>query len=111
MLKKGLKWIGIIVGGLVGLLALAVVVLYFVGGTKVNEKYEVPVETISIPTDADAVQRGEHLAIIYICTRCHTANLGGELSFVVPGVENFPLLKRRGSERVDRLSQEPAASG
>jgi mono/diheme cytochrome c family protein len=90
MLKKVLKWIGIIMGGLVGLLALVFVVLYFIGGAKVNKKYEVPVETISIPTDAAAVQRGEHLATIYICTRCHTENLGGELSFVVPGMVSIP---------------------
>jgi mono/diheme cytochrome c family protein len=90
MLKKVLKWIGIIMGGLVGLLALVFVVLYFIGGAKVNKKYEVPVETISIPTDAAAVQRGEHLATIYICTRCHTENLGGDLSFVVPGMVSIP---------------------
>jgi mono/diheme cytochrome c family protein len=90
MLKKVLKWIGIIVGGLVGLLALAFVVLYFIGGVKVNKKYEVRVETVSIPTDADAVQRGKHIATIYICTRCHTENLGGQLSFVVPGMVSIP---------------------
>lgn len=89
-LKKTLKWIGIVLGGLVGLLALAFVVLYFIGGAKANKKYEIPVETISIPTDADAIQRGEHIAAISLCTSCHTGSLGGELSFVVPGMLSIP---------------------
>ena len=85
-MKKTFKWIGIGLGGLVGVLALALGGLYFIGTAKVNKQYDVPVETISIPTDAQSIQRGEHLATIYICIRCHTGNLGGELSFEVPGM-------------------------
>jgi mono/diheme cytochrome c family protein len=90
MMRKILKWTGIVLVGLIGLLALAFVVLYVVGGAKVNKKYDVPVEAIFIPGDAEAVQRGEHIATIYICTRCHTENLSGELSFVVPGMVSIP---------------------
>ena len=43
-----LKWTGIILGGL---LVLAAVASYFAGGAKWTKKYEVPVETVSIPTD------------------------------------------------------------
>ena len=90
MLKKVLKWIGIILGGLLGLLAIALVVLFVVGGAKANKKYEIPVETVYIPTDAEAIQRGEHIATIYICTSCHTENLSGELYFAVPGMLSIP---------------------
>ena len=90
MLKKGLKWIGIILGGLVGLLLLAFVVLYSIGTMKVNQTYEVPVETIPIPTDAVAIQRGEHLATINLCKRCHIENLAGQLYFVAPGLLSIP---------------------
>jgi len=90
MLKKVLKWIGIILGGLIGLLVLAFIVLYFVGSSKANKTHDIPVETVSIPADAEAIQRGEHLATIYICTSCHTKNLGGELSFAVPGMLSIP---------------------
>ena len=90
MLKKVLKWVGIVLGSLVGLLALAFVLLLAVGGAKANKKYEIPVETVSVPTDAEAVQRGEHIATIFICTRCHTENLGGELYFAVPGMLTLP---------------------
>lgn len=90
MSKKVLKWIGFIVGGLVGLLVLVLAVLYFIGTAKVNKTYDVPVETISIPTDAAAVQRGEHLATIFICTRCHVENMAGKVDFTVPGMLTVP---------------------
>ena len=89
-MRKIFKWTGIVLGGLVGLLALALVVLYIVGGAKAIKKYNVPVEANTIPTDAEAVQRGEHIATIYICTRCHTENLSGEISFIVPGMVSIP---------------------
>jgi mono/diheme cytochrome c family protein len=90
MLKTGLKWIGIILGGLVGLLVVVLVVLYFIGTAKVNKTYEVPVETLSIPTDAAALQRGEHLATILICTRCHVENMAGKVDFAIPGMLTIP---------------------
>jgi mono/diheme cytochrome c family protein len=90
MVKKVLKWIGIVLGGLLGLLALAAVVLYLLGTAKLNKTYDVPVEAVTIPTDAQAVERGKHLATIFICTRCHTENLGGEVYFTVPGLLTIP---------------------
>ena len=66
-MRKIFKWIGIVLGGLVGLLALALIILFVVGGAKANKKYDIPGEAISIPTDAEAIQRGEHIATIYIC--------------------------------------------
>jgi mono/diheme cytochrome c family protein len=90
MFKKVLKWIGIVLGGLVGLLVLVLVVLYLLGTAKLNKKYEVPVEAVSVPTDAQVVQRGEHIATIFLCMRCHTENLGGEVYFDVPGMLSIP---------------------
>jgi mono/diheme cytochrome c family protein len=90
MLKKVLKWIGITLGGLIGLLVLAIVALYLLGSAKLNKKYEIPVAAISIPADAQAVERGRHLATIFMCTRCHTENLGGEVYFDVPGMVSIP---------------------
>ena len=59
-MRKLFKWIGITLGGLLGLLVLTAIVLYFVGGAKLSKKYDVPVQTVSIPTDAVALQPGEH---------------------------------------------------
>ena len=89
-LGKIFKWIGIVLGGLIGLLALALVVFYFLGTARLNKKYVVPVESITVPTDAQAVERGKHLATIFICTRCHSDNLGGQVTFTIPGMLNIP---------------------
>jgi mono/diheme cytochrome c family protein len=90
MIRKPLKWVGIGLGGLIGLLAVAFVALLVIGGAQANKTYDIPVETISIPTDEAAIQRGEHLATIFICTDCHTQNLSGELSFEIPGMLTIP---------------------
>src|SRR6266487_4923556 len=80
-MRKALKRIGIVLGGLVGLLVLVGVVLYIVGGVKWNRihgNYDVPVETIPIPTGQAAIARGEHIATISMCRMCHTEALSGQ---------------------------------
>jgi cytochrome c553 len=89
--RKGLKWIGIVFGSLVGLLVLALGVVYLLGEAKLNKKYELSVESITVSTDAQAVQRGEHLATaILLCTRCHGENLAGQVYFDEPGLLTIP---------------------
>jgi mono/diheme cytochrome c family protein len=90
MVKKILKWIGIVLGGLVGLLALALVVLYIIGTARLNKKYDVSVEAVPVPSDAASIQRGEHLATIFMCSDCHTGNMGGQVFYTVPGMLSIP---------------------
>ena len=88
MIRKILKWIGIVMGSLIGLLVVAFVVLYVIGTVKWNRlhgTYEVPVETVSIPTDQASIARGEHIATIRMCRSCHTETLSGQ-SDSVPGL-------------------------
>lgn len=89
MIRKILKWTGIVLGSLIGLLVLAFVVLYVIGTVKWNsirgKEYEVPVEPITIPTDQASIARGEHIATIRMCKDCHTENWGGQ-SDSVPGL-------------------------
>lgn len=89
-MRKLFKWVGIILGGLLGLLMLTVVVLYFVGGAKLSKRYDVSVQTVSVPTAGDAVQRGEHLATILICKDCHGDDLSGKVEFEIPGMLTIP---------------------
>jgi cytochrome c553 len=80
-MRKALKRIGMVLGGLVGLLVLAGVVLYIVGGVKWNRihgNYDVPIETIPVPADQAAIARGEHVATIRMCRMCHTEALSGQ---------------------------------
>jgi mono/diheme cytochrome c family protein len=81
MIRKIFKWIGIVLGSLIGLLVLAFAVLYIIGSVKWNRlhgKYDVPVETITIPTDQASIARGEHIATIRMCRECHMDNLSGQ---------------------------------
>ena len=72
-----LKWFGIMVGAAVGLLVLAVGGIYIVTNARINKTYEIVVETVRIPGDAEAIALGEHLSVIRGCTDCHYDNLAG----------------------------------
>ncbi|MGE5265175.1 MAG: c-type cytochrome [Acidobacteriota bacterium] len=77
-MKKILKWTAIAFVVLISLTLAASVALYSIGMEKLTRSYSnIPVEQVKIPTDADAIARGKHIATIWACTRCHGNNLGG----------------------------------
>lgn len=84
-MRTTLKWIGIAVGALVGLLLLAVLGMNIAGTARHNRVYDVEPESIIIPTDEDSVERGRHLAQV-VCAECHGEDLGGTLFVDEPGV-------------------------
>lgn len=78
-MKRVLKWVGIALAGLVGLLVLASVVLYIVGSNRLNKTYEIHLETIAIPTGEAAIARGQHLVeALTFCRGCHGDELEGK---------------------------------
>jgi mono/diheme cytochrome c family protein len=76
---KIVKWLGFGLGGLIGLLAILVFVLNLVGSNRIQNAPEVAVQSVPIPTDAEALARGEHLARILGCVSCHGGNLAGQV--------------------------------
>jgi len=74
---KVLKWIGIVLGGLIGLVLLAALGLYAKTRLDFGKKYQVQVESIAVPTDAASIERGKHLATM-MCMECHQADMGGD---------------------------------
>ena len=80
-MKRVLKWVGISIGGLVGLLVVLVVVLIVLGTTlRLNKTYDIEVAAIPIPTDAESIARGRHIAESYgLCVECHGDDLGGDI--------------------------------
>ena len=75
---KFIKWTAIVFGGLFVLIAITGLILYPVGMKKLSQTYpNLTVKTINIPTDADAIARGKHVATIWACTRCHGEDLSG----------------------------------
>ncbi|MBI4340249.1 MAG: cytochrome c, partial [Chloroflexi bacterium] len=81
-MRKVLKWLGIVLGSLLGLIIVAAVVLFLVGGSRVNRSYALQVEPVAIPSDVASIQRGQHLARAVVgCASCHGDNLGGNKIF------------------------------
>jgi len=94
---KILRWIGIVLGVLVGLLVVAYGVLYVLSEQQLNKVYEVTVENVVVPTDAAAIERGGHFVTgLLFCIECHGPDLsGGVLSDdPITGRLNAPNLTR-----------------
>ncbi len=80
MLKKALKWAGIALGGLLGVIVIILVVLYFVGGARINKTYDIQVASVAVSNEAAAVERGRHFVeAIALCQECHGENLAGDV--------------------------------
>lgn len=78
-MKRGLRWLGIGLGAVVGIIAVLVLVLYLVGSSKIARPYEVETAALNIADDSASLARGAHLARINGCTDCHGANLEGKV--------------------------------
>jgi mono/diheme cytochrome c family protein len=77
-MKRVLKWIGIIVGGLLGLIILLGAGAYAVSASRMNRTYEVTADfTLDVPDDPESIAAGEHLAAVYLCSDCHGPDLAG----------------------------------
>ena len=77
-MRRFIKLIGIIAGGLIGIFLVLLVVLFFVGSRKVNRTYDVAIASIVVPTDAASIAKGKHyIEAIGVCQVCHGQNLGG----------------------------------
>lgn len=84
---KILKWLGIVLAVIVGLIAVGAIAVYFVGQGKLNQAYQAPNDTVAIPTDAAAIARGEHITkAISACVDCHGQNFGGTVIFEDPAI-------------------------
>jgi mono/diheme cytochrome c family protein len=52
----------------------------------INTIWRVDEAALPVPTDADAIARGEHLAVTRGCTDCHSADLGGHVVMEAPPI-------------------------
>lgn len=75
-MKKILNWVGIVLGGLIGLLVIAVIAMIVSTNNRLTKQYTVTVETISIPTDEASIAIGSHWANMH-CRLCHGDDLSG----------------------------------
>ena len=84
-MRKVLKWIGIVVGGLVGLVVIAVVGMIISTNSRLNKTYDITPEQLAITSDAASLAIGEHWAEIH-CRECHGEDLGGGPFFEDPAL-------------------------
>ena len=75
-MKKIFKWIGIVLGSLVGLFLVSGAVMYFMGNADLNKTHDFPPSIITIPSDAASIEYGKHRAES-LCEGCHGKALGG----------------------------------
>jgi mono/diheme cytochrome c family protein len=79
-MKRLLKWVGYILGGIVVLILIFVGVIYAITSTRMAKRYPTQVEPVAIPTDAAAIERGRHLTqAVGKCMDCHGDNLAGKV--------------------------------
>lgn len=78
-MKRALKWIGILLAGLVGTIVLTGMVGYIVSNRRLNKHYDIAVEPIAIPNDAASVEEGRRLTVIRGCgaSDCHGSDFSG----------------------------------
>jgi mono/diheme cytochrome c family protein len=75
-MKKVLKWIGIVLVSLVGLVIIAGFAFYTIGNTRLKKTYDFPPSNITIPTDEASIAFGKHRAET-LCESCHGQDLSG----------------------------------
>jgi mono/diheme cytochrome c family protein len=78
-MRRAAKWIGIPVGALLGLLVVALGVVYGVTEARLRKHYVVEPQAVVIPTDAEALARGKHLLTIRGCHDCHGDDYSGRV--------------------------------
>ena len=77
------RWLTRILLGLVGLIALALVVIYVMSERYLARTYPVREVAITLPTDSASLARGERLARLS-CYGCHGETLTGTVMFEAP---------------------------
>jgi mono/diheme cytochrome c family protein len=88
---KLLKWLGIVLAGLVIVVLATAGVLYGLGWSKLNKVYPVSASALTLPTDPAAIERGRHLVeTVSLCGSCHGPDLSGGILFEVAALGSFP---------------------
>jgi cytochrome c553 len=85
-MRKVLRWIGIIIGVVIGLLTIAVAAVYGISTYRFNRTYDVQVEAVEIPTDGASIEYGKLVTAIRSCMACHGDEMEGQIEFEDPTV-------------------------
>lgn len=84
LLPRALKWIGIGLAGLLGILVVAAFSFALVGRARLDRTPQLTSGLTHIQADSAAIAHGEHVARITGCQGCHGKKLGGEVVADMP---------------------------
>lgn len=85
-MKKFLKWVGILFAVLIGVLLLALTVIYIQTEARFTRIYETPTDVVAIPTDAESIELGKRIFQYRGCEGCHGEKLEGKVYLNDPAV-------------------------
>jgi mono/diheme cytochrome c family protein len=84
-MRRLLRWLGIGVGAVLGLLLIALGVIYLLSQQTLNKRYPLPQATIVVPNDSASIAEGQRLATIAGCyASCHGPKGEGAILFDEP---------------------------
>lgn len=87
-MRTVLKWIGILLGGLLGLALIALVLIYLMTEERLNRIYSVEPEMIPISMELSDPERKYPEVMIEFCRECHGPSLAGQV------LEDDPMIVR-----------------
>lgn len=76
-MRKVLKWLGILLAALVGLVVIVALAGYLLSERRIAKAYSLDDESLTLPTDAASLAEGQRLVSIRGCVDCHLADFGG----------------------------------
>jgi mono/diheme cytochrome c family protein len=92
MSRRTLRWIGATAGALLAVAGAGLAWVYLASEARLHSFARPRAFTTSIPTDAAALERGEHLVKTRGCAGCHGAQLQGDLMWgfaVAPNLTKY----------------------
>ena len=79
-MKRVLKWVGYVVGGLVVIILIGLGYAYAKTSSRLDHTYPTTADAVSVPADSASIERGHHLVLaVGKCVDCHGDNLAGKL--------------------------------
>ena len=78
-MKRVLKWLGIMAGGIVILIVVAAAAVYGLSSRAMSRTYAIAPAALTVPAESASIARGRHVAVaISQCANCHGDNLAGK---------------------------------
>lgn len=82
---KIIKVIGVLLLAVIVIAIAALGVVYYTTNQTLAKKFEVPADSVAVPTDEASIVHGRHLAdSLAGCTHCHGEDLGGKVETEIP---------------------------